>query len=93
MAEFDSSIAFYLVVGLPICAVPWVTLAKLKRPDVLIWITIGVAGAVDVVFAPWMSRVRIVNQGIWMQIGAITSAFVTTLVMRRCDFRLHKEPK
>jgi hypothetical protein len=92
ITEFVGSLAVFLVIGSPICTVPWITLAKPKRPDSFAYMALGVAGALDIVVVPWFVPARIVIQCYWMQIGAIISAVVTTLVMRRCGFRLNQEP-
>jgi hypothetical protein len=91
MTEFDSSIAFYLVIGLPICIVPWITMSNLKRIDALAFATLFAAFALDVCVVPWLFGVRFLNHCVWIQTGAAISAVVTTLVLRRCGFRLNRE--
>jgi len=98
-----------LVVGFPSCVVPWITLAYRRKRYGLMLTTVFVAGALDLVAGyvrlqmygqAWIVMWKVnlfvtlvVDLYFLMQLGAILSAIVSTLVLRFCGFRMIREPK
>ena len=103
VADYFSSL---LIVGFSSSIVPWITMAHRRKRYGLMLLTMLIAVASGCIgeyariqvfgFAWYMDFgffVRSVVSSLWMQLGAILSLVISTLVLRFAGFRMIRDPK
>jgi hypothetical protein len=84
-----------VVMFLPIIAIPWFTLAYLKKPALSIFYAIVMLGIIDVavyfIFQKLDPIPDIIQIILFVQLGASISVFFSTLIIRLCGFRMVRE--